>query len=70
LMRTSVGLNKSVQKLSSALNSSDAGEDAAGVGMSDNLKSGVYRATGRNNGITVAAMLSGNAITQVSQKSR
>ena len=61
LMRTSVGLNKSVQKLSSALNSSYAGDDAAGVGMSENLKSGVYRSTGRNNGIAATAMLGDNA---------
>lgn len=60
LVRTNVGLNKSVKKLSRALNSSYAGEDAAGLDVSKNLESGFYRSTGRNNGIAATAMLGGS----------
>jgi hypothetical protein len=61
LMRTNVGLNKSVQKLSSGSRINSSADDAAGLSISENLKSGVYRSTGRNNGIAATAMLGDNA---------
>ena len=63
LMRTNVGLNKSVQKLSSGSRINSSSDDAAGQSISENLKSGVYRSTGRNNEIAATAMLGAGATT-------
>jgi len=58
LMRTNVGLNKSVQKLSSGSRINSSADDAAGLSIAENLKSRTmgYRQA-RNNGIQATAML-------------
>ncbi len=58
LMRTNVGLNKSVQKLSTGSRINSSSDDAAGLSIAENLKS---RTTGyrqaRSNGTQATAML-------------
>jgi flagellin len=58
LMRTNVGLNKSVQKLSSGSRINSSADDAAGLSIAENLKSRTmgYRQA-RSNGIQATAML-------------
>jgi flagellin len=58
LMRTNVGLNKSVSKLSSGSRINNAADDAAGLSIAERLKTRTmgYRQA-RNNGIQATAML-------------
>jgi flagellin len=58
LMRTNVGLNKSVQKLSTGSRINSSSDDAAGLSIAENLKSRTmgYRQA-RSNGIQATAML-------------
>jgi len=58
LMRTNVGLNKSVQKLSSGSRINSSSDDAAGLSIAENLKSRSmgYRQA-RSNGVQATAML-------------
>jgi flagellin len=64
LMRTNVGLNKSVQKLSSGSRINSSSDDAAGLSIAENLKNktretSAYR--NANDGISVVESGSGNA---------
>jgi len=64
LMRTNVGLNKSVQKLSSGSRINSSSDDAAGLSIAENLKNKAREAqSGRNsnNGISVIESYSGKA---------
>jgi hypothetical protein len=64
LMRTNVGLNKSVQKLSSGSRINSSSDDAAGLSIAENLKNKTRETSAHrnaNDGISLVESGSGNA---------